>query len=78
MFHAKDICGATVLAVDPVLLNAERDIKIREFVQSRNGEACGAQICTDSAGNLASVDLYRGDQIQRQVFQQNLNQHLFG
>lgn len=77
MFQVDHICGAMILIPDEVRMNAKRADIIRKFVASTQGINCNAIIGTANAGEIASIDLYAGDCVQREAFKQSLTHELF-
>lgn len=76
MFEVDHICGAMILSPDPVRMTPTRVSTIREFVDGPQGRNCNAFIGTTATGELVSIDLYHGDELQRQAFKQALTQEV--
>lgn len=76
MFEVDFVCGAMILSPDPVRMNPAREQIIREFVDGPDGKQCNAIIGYDRAGELASIDLFAGDALQREAFKQTLTKQV--
>lgn len=78
MFQVDHICGAMILIPDVVRMNPVREQTIRDFVSGPQGTNCNAIIGTNCAGEVVSVDLFGGDDLQRAAFKQALTTEVLG
>lgn len=78
MFQVTTIAGTMILTPDVVRMTPAREQVIRDFAKTQHGVNCAASIDTHVNGTLKSVDLFGGDELQREAFRKALTAEVLG
>lgn len=68
--------GVTILTPDVVRMNAVRAATIRDFAKTEHALTCKAFVIEDASGELPSLELWGGDEAQREELIASLKQKL--
>lgn len=76
MLNAQNVVNVLILTPDVVRMNAQRERIMQDAITSPLGKTCNA-FGTTNADGFTSVELWGGDEVQRQTFKKVLANDLY-